>query len=245
MLYDILVLAFHGLDRRFRYGFKDICLVCSCVYCIWDYSCIVCNRCDFEQSFLELFRLMLRTLLMVLMVPCKDGTCAGSIALDVPSLDSVIDFSTTLLPAYRCIWLRLCGQTEYCHHVSVCGVVGFHALLWQGRNGVDDTILLVFHCYGLGCILFALHLFVGAMDECTFHLSCAVLHFVPIKVLYPSLRKHGREPTSSSFFVLMFSCLTSMLVVRMLPSMPCLFPQRVFFLLLSWSISLLLGSHRQ
>ena len=95
--------------------------------------------------------------------------------------------------------------------------------LYYGKEGMvsNDYYFVGFPVLWNWVAFYLLYIFSwGPWMNVVFIWVCAVLHFVPIKVLYPSRAQTWKRTNLVFFFVLMFSCLISMLVVEeQLPSM--------------------------
>ena len=138
-------------------------------------------------------------------------------------MDSVIDFSTyALIPAYALYMApSLWPEGDMIRHLTVCLVL-LVSTLYYGKEGMvsDDFYFVGFPVLWNWVAFYLLYIFSWSpWMNIVFIWTCAILHFVPIKVLYPSRAKTWKKTNLVLFFVLMFSCLISMLVVEQkLPS---------------------------
>lgn len=174
-----------------------------------------------EQDFLTAFLMLMLTHF----IDGVDGTLARMARVQevLPwmsgkMMDSVIDFSTyALIPAYALymapqLWPEIDGLRD----ITVCLVL-IVSTLYYGKVGMvtDDYYFVGFPVLWNWVAFYVLYI-------CTWDpwlnivliWTCAILHFVPIKVLYPSRATSWKKTNLVLFFVLMFSCLGTMLAVE-------------------------------
>ena len=133
-------------------------------------------------------------------------------------MDSVIDFSTyALIPAYALYMApQLWPEIDMIRDITVCLVV-LVSTLYYGKTGMvsNDYYFVGFPVLWNWVAFYLLYVFDwNPWMNIIFIWSCAILHFVPIKFLYPSRATSWKKTNLVLFFVLMFSCLGSMLVVE-------------------------------
>ena len=181
------------------------------------YAIVAISQLDFLSAFLWL--------MLAHFIDGVDGTLARMARVQevLPwmsgkMMDSVIDFSTyALIPAYALFMApNLWPNEGLIRHITVC-VILLVSTLYYGKEGMvsDDYYFVGFPVLWNWVAFYLLYIFTWSQwMNIIFIWACAILHFVPIKVLYPSRAKTWKKTNLMLFFVLMFSCLISMLVVE-------------------------------
>jgi phosphatidylcholine synthase len=134
-------------------------------------------------------------------------------------MDCIIDFSTyAIIPAYAMYMMgpEFWPSVPYVREVSIMLVL-LVSTLYYGKEGMvsSDYYFIGFPVLWNWVAFYLYYIFSwGGWANVSLIWICAILHFVPIKFVYPSRTKRWMKLNLALFFTLMFACLFSMLVIE-------------------------------